>query len=228
MWLEDSSSQISLCLIPSLPTHLPSWQVALTFLCLSFPISNKEQTTPRLLEGPAKVMNVSILYPLWLNYLIIVIVITNIIIIIIFPPFSALQLPQLMESRFPLKCTKQLLPRTFPAWVLQQPTELSCLEPESCPSLERAVTCPFSSIISERLSAPAVSLRCPSGFSIMSGGRPTGSASSFSGPGSPANRTSATLLNVKLYLQAKPTNLNGTHSSCPQVMGSEYSKGLEQ
>lgn len=173
-------------------------------------------------------MNVSILYPLWLNYLIIVIVIINIIIIIIFPPFSALQLPQLMESRFPLKGTKRLLPRTFPAWVLQQPTELSCLEPESCPSLERAVTCLFSSIISERLSAPAVSLRCPSGFSIMSGGRPTRSASSFSGPGSPANRTSATLLNVKLYLQAKPTNLNGTHSSCPQVMGSEYSKGLEQ
>ena len=52
---------------------------------------------------------------------------------------------------------KQPLPQTSPAWVLQQPMELSCLEPEPCLSFKRAVMCPFSSIISERLSAPGLS-----------------------------------------------------------------------
>ena len=104
-------------------------------------------------------MIVNILYPLQLNYMITVMVINHIIIL---PSFSALQLPpppppQLMESCFSLESRKQPLPQTSPAWILQQPMERSCLEPEPCLSFERAVMCPFSSIISERLSAPGLS-----------------------------------------------------------------------
>lgn len=57
-------------------------------------------------------------------------------------------------------------PQTFPAWVFQQPTELSRLEPESRQNFKRAVTCPFSSIITERLSAPALASAAHLGFPL--------------------------------------------------------------
>lgn len=160
-----------------------------------------------------------------------VIVIINVSIIVIFSLFLLCNYPQLMESWSSLEAggrRKLPLPQTFPVWVFQQPTELSCLEPESYRSFKRAVTCLFSSIITERLSGPALSPRCPSRVSIMSQAGGAGAGSSFSRPGPPANRTSATLLSVKLSLRAKPANLNGTHRSCPHVMGSEHSKDPEQ
>lgn len=82
-------------------------------------------------------MIVNILYPLQLNYMIIVMVINHIIIL---PSFLLSNYPppsQLMESCFSLEGRKQPLPQTSPAWVLQQPMELSCLEPEHMPEFCR-------------------------------------------------------------------------------------------